>query len=44
MTDNSRRTGAAIEANYRFVVWLGANHREISQEPQIHDWEFANSN
>jgi hypothetical protein len=22
MTDNSRRTGAAIEAHYRFVVWL----------------------
>jgi len=20
------------------------NHREISQEPQIHDWEFVNSN
>jgi hypothetical protein len=22
MTDNSKRTGAAIEAHYRFVVWL----------------------
>jgi hypothetical protein len=22
MTDNSSRTGAAIEAHYRFVVWL----------------------
>jgi 23S rRNA-intervening sequence protein len=22
MTDNSRRTGAAIEAHYRFLVWL----------------------
>jgi hypothetical protein len=22
MTDNSRRTGAAIEAHYRFLAWL----------------------
>jgi hypothetical protein len=22
MTDNSRRTGAAVEAHYRFLVWL----------------------
>jgi hypothetical protein len=22
MTDNSKRTGAAIEAHYRFLVWL----------------------
>jgi hypothetical protein len=22
MTDNSRRTGAAIEAHYRFLIWL----------------------
>jgi hypothetical protein len=22
MTDNSKRTGAAIEAHYRFLMWL----------------------
>jgi hypothetical protein len=27
MTDNSRRTGAAIEAHYRFVVWLPKSHK-----------------
>jgi hypothetical protein len=27
MTDNSRRTGAAIEAHYRFVVWFSKSHK-----------------
>jgi hypothetical protein len=27
MTDNTRRTGAAIEAHYRFVVWFPKSHK-----------------
>jgi hypothetical protein len=23
MTDNSKRTGAAVEAHYQFLLWLG---------------------
>jgi len=38
MTDNSRRTEAAVEAHYRFLVWLMPTIEKISQKSQIHDW------
>jgi hypothetical protein len=38
MTDNSRHTGVAIEGALSFRRVACAHHREISQEPQIHDW------
>jgi hypothetical protein len=30
MTDNSKRTGAAIEAHYQFIAWLVPNGPVIS--------------
>jgi hypothetical protein len=33
MTDNSRRTGAAIEAHYRFLAWLAPT---IEKFPKSH--------
>jgi hypothetical protein len=38
MTDNSRRTGAAIEAHYQFVVWLVAT---IEKFPRSHKFTIA---
>ena len=38
MTDNSRRTGAAIEAHYRFVVWLAA---AIEKFPKSHKFTIG---
>jgi hypothetical protein len=38
MTDNSRRTGAAIEAHYRFVVWLVAT---IEKFPKSHKFTIG---
>ena len=32
MTDNSRRTGAAIDSHYQFLAWLVPTIRKISQE------------
>jgi formylglycine-generating enzyme required for sulfatase activity len=40
MTDNSRRTGAAIEAHYRFVVWLVPT---IEKFPKSHKFTIGNS-
>ena len=36
VTDNSKRTGAAIEAHYQFLAVAGADDRKIPQEPQVH--------
>jgi hypothetical protein len=33
MTDNSKRTGAAIEAHYRFLAWLAPT---IEKFPKSH--------
>jgi hypothetical protein len=38
MTDNSRRTGAAMEAHYRFVVWLVAT---IEKFPKSHKFTIG---
>ena len=38
MTDNSRRTGAATEAHYRFVVWLAA---AIEKFPKSHKFTIG---
>jgi hypothetical protein len=38
MTDNSRRTGAAIEAHYRFVVWLAPT---IEKFPKSHKFTIG---
>jgi hypothetical protein len=40
MTDNSRRTGAAIEAHYRFAVWLVPT---IDKFPKSHKFTIGNS-
>ena len=40
MTDHSRRTGAAIEAHYRFVAWLVA---VIEKFPKSHKFTIGNS-
>ncbi len=37
MTDNSKRTGVAIEAHYQFLAWLVPTNRKISEEPQVDD-------
>jgi len=40
MTDNSKRTGAAIEVHYRFVVWLMPT---IEKFPKSHKFTIGNS-
>jgi 23S rRNA-intervening sequence protein len=38
MTDNSKRTGAAIEAHYRFVVWLAP---VVAKFPKSHKFTIG---
>ena len=38
MADNAKRTGAAIEAHYQFLVWLGP---ALENFPKSHKFTLA---
>ncbi|HMF06040.1 MAG TPA: diversity-generating retroelement protein Avd [Methylocella sp.] len=38
MIDNSKRTGAAVEAHYRFLVWLAAT---VEKFPRSHQFTIG---